>query len=268
MFWLLVISFFIPITYAANISHVQQQQQHPLTAPPQPVRFFIDEGYFLPGDTEILRAYVSASNNRLEISGESTAAFSSVKGYYVPERWDVYWTMRQSCHKAYSHMKAGQMVNCIPGVEAISLKRRFVQTWQQVCQQQQQQQGVVTAICANCCGLLAHQKDNKTAYKLYFSKSASRVTTLQCRGRAPTAWYCCQGNCCRHYCCCCLNRRMEKELHPPPQAPNIRAVLAQCTAKHRTTACREWALTRLLLLLLSPHRHMERQLSTTSPAAT
>lgn len=49
------------------------------TARQAATRFFIDEGYFLEGDTEILRAYVSASNGRMMISGESTAAFLSVK---------------------------------------------------------------------------------------------------------------------------------------------------------------------------------------------
>jgi hypothetical protein len=42
-------------------------------------RFFIDEGFFLDGDTEVLRAYISASDGRMTISGESTAAFLSVK---------------------------------------------------------------------------------------------------------------------------------------------------------------------------------------------
>ncbi|WIA21519.1 hypothetical protein OEZ85_000720 [Tetradesmus obliquus] len=95
------------------------------------VRFFIDEGYFLEGDTEILRAYITASQGRLEISGESSGAFMSIRGYYVPEKWDVYWTIRSACHKAYESMKPGQMVNCIPGVQAMSLKRNFLQTWQQ-----------------------------------------------------------------------------------------------------------------------------------------
>ncbi|WIA41949.1 hypothetical protein OEZ86_009255 [Tetradesmus obliquus] len=95
------------------------------------VRFFIDEGYFLEGDTEILRAYITASQGRLEISGESSGAFMSIRGYYVPEKWDVYWTIRSACHKGYESMKPGQMVNCIPGVQAMSLKRNFLQTWQQ-----------------------------------------------------------------------------------------------------------------------------------------
>jgi hypothetical protein len=59
-----------------------------------PVRFFIDEGYFLEGETEILRAHIAASGGRLTISGESTGAFLSVKGYYAPDKWDVYITMR------------------------------------------------------------------------------------------------------------------------------------------------------------------------------
>jgi hypothetical protein len=48
-------------------------------------RFFIDEGYFLEGDTEILRAYISASDGRMTISGESSAAFLSVKVWGLPE---------------------------------------------------------------------------------------------------------------------------------------------------------------------------------------
>jgi hypothetical protein len=148
-----------------------------------PVRFFIDEGYFLEGDTEVLRAHIAASRGRLAISGESSAAFLSVKvscsgggnllalckpacgiggltsssraaahstradttitttkhhpwptqGYYSPDTWDVYWTVRQACHMAYKHMGPHQRVNCIPGVSAVSLKRNFVSTWQQVC---------------------------------------------------------------------------------------------------------------------------------------
>ena len=62
---------------------------------PGAVRFYLDEGYFMDGETEILRAYISASGGRLAISGESSAAFLSIKGYYVPDKWDVYITMRQ-----------------------------------------------------------------------------------------------------------------------------------------------------------------------------
>jgi hypothetical protein len=60
-----------------------------------PARFFIDEGFFEDGETEVLRAHIAASGGRLVISGESTAAFLSVKGYYVPDKWDVYITIRQ-----------------------------------------------------------------------------------------------------------------------------------------------------------------------------
>jgi hypothetical protein len=75
----------------------------------------------------------AASAGRMEISGESTAAFMSIRGFYVPEKWDVYWTIRSACHKAYESKRPGQLVNCIPGVQAMSLKRNFLQTWQQVC---------------------------------------------------------------------------------------------------------------------------------------
>jgi hypothetical protein len=34
--------------------------------------------------------------------------------------------------KNIAGMQPGQLVNCIPGVQAMSLKRNFLQTWQQV----------------------------------------------------------------------------------------------------------------------------------------
>jgi hypothetical protein len=43
------------------------------------VRFFIDEGYFLEGDTEVLRAHIAGSGGRMVVGGESSAAFLSVK---------------------------------------------------------------------------------------------------------------------------------------------------------------------------------------------
>jgi hypothetical protein len=51
-----------------------------------PFRVFIDDGFFLPGETEILRAFISSSSGRLEVSGESTGAFLSFKGYYNPDK--------------------------------------------------------------------------------------------------------------------------------------------------------------------------------------
>eukprot|EP00775_Hariotina_reticulata_P003824 gene3824-4082_t len=68
---------------------------------------------------------------RLELSGESTGAFLSIKGYYTPDKWEVYWTTRLACHKAFPVMKPGQQVNCLPGAQAMALKRDFVHTWQQ-----------------------------------------------------------------------------------------------------------------------------------------
>ncbi|KAF6250579.1 hypothetical protein COO60DRAFT_1646502 [Scenedesmus sp. NREL 46B-D3] len=45
----------------------------------------------------------------MDISGESSAAFMSIRGYYVPEKWRVYWTIRSACIKAYSSMQPGQL---------------------------------------------------------------------------------------------------------------------------------------------------------------
>ncbi|GBF95305.1 hypothetical protein Rsub_08336 [Raphidocelis subcapitata] len=97
---------------------------------PAPARFYLDEGFFEEGETEILRAHISASWGRLVLSGESTAAFLSVKGYYVPDKWDVYFTIRQACQMAFPHMRPGQLASCVPGVRAITLKKPFVQSWQ------------------------------------------------------------------------------------------------------------------------------------------
>jgi hypothetical protein len=154
-------------------------------AAPGAARFFIDEGYFEEGETEVLRAHIAAAGGRLVVSGESTAAFLSVKGYYVPATWDVYVTVRQvqgadsggrvgrgppcarrrpaargrlglagraaaaalgataarrlrpspsrqACHMAFPHMRPGQRANCVPGVRAITLKKQFVESFQQV----------------------------------------------------------------------------------------------------------------------------------------
>jgi hypothetical protein len=97
----------------------------------QPVtRFFIDEGYFEAGETEILRAYISASRGRMVLAGESTAAFLSVKGYYAPAGWDVYFTIRDACLLAFPHMQRGQRASCLPGARAVTLKKPFVAAWQ------------------------------------------------------------------------------------------------------------------------------------------
>lgn len=73
---------------AAAVRRDLAQDQPPTTlassaaASSSAVRFFLDEGYFLEGDTEILRAYIAASQGRMTISGESSTAFLSVKVRY------------------------------------------------------------------------------------------------------------------------------------------------------------------------------------------
>jgi hypothetical protein len=42
-----------------------------------------------------------------------------------------------ACIKALPLMKAGQLVTCVPGAQAMSLKKEFVNTWQQVSLRQQ-----------------------------------------------------------------------------------------------------------------------------------
>jgi hypothetical protein len=141
------------------------------TATPDPlVRVFIDEGLFLEGETEVLRAHASASpQGALRVTGESTGAFLSVKGYYAPESWDLYVTVGSACRKAWPFMRAAQLggtngtreapraaaadegdggggappparpssylphqwVSCVPGAFALTAKRAMVETLQE-----------------------------------------------------------------------------------------------------------------------------------------
>ncbi|KAI8476030.1 MAG: hypothetical protein J3K34DRAFT_516940 [Monoraphidium minutum] len=100
-------------------------------AAPPPTRVFIDEGFFIGGETDILRAWIGASEGRLEVSGESSGGFMSIRGYYVPDKWDLYFSTRSACVMALPHMRPGQRVNCVPGVNDIALKKDFVRSWQE-----------------------------------------------------------------------------------------------------------------------------------------
>jgi hypothetical protein len=79
--------------------------------PPSPplVRVFVDEGLFLEGETEVLRAHAAASGGRVAVTGESTGAFLSVKGYYAPDTWDLYVTVGSACRMAWPFMRAAQL---------------------------------------------------------------------------------------------------------------------------------------------------------------
>ena len=47
------------------------------------------------------------------ISGESYDAFHSLKGYYAPEQWDVYWTGRQVIWSSFIGRPSSNTMVCI-----------------------------------------------------------------------------------------------------------------------------------------------------------
>lgn len=96
-----------------------------------PVRFWLDEGFFLEGELQILRDMIMGSNGSMVVSGTSNGAALSTKGYYDTIQWDVYWTTRSACFRAYPIMTTQQKVNCLPGVSAIILKKELVKTLQE-----------------------------------------------------------------------------------------------------------------------------------------
>eukprot|EP00884_Botryococcus_braunii_P012181 jgi/Botrbrau1/20964/Bobra.0135s0082.1 len=93
------------------------------------LRFWIDEFPFSEGETTILREQIQRSDGAALLAGETRKdTLFANKGYYVPDQWDVYWTTRKACHKAFPHMRAGQRVNCVPGLEQLTDKYNLIVT--------------------------------------------------------------------------------------------------------------------------------------------
>lgn len=61
---------------------------------------------------------------------EVTGGFLSIKGAYVPDQWDVYWTVRRTCHSVLGAIAPPKRVNCVPGVETVAYKQPLVKTMQ------------------------------------------------------------------------------------------------------------------------------------------
>ncbi|BDA46895.1 probable tubulin polyglutamylase ttll6 [Coccomyxa sp. Obi] len=99
-----------------------------VTIESEPIRFWIEEYAFSEGETTLLREQIEASHGAAVISGESWTEFLSTKGFYVPDQWDVYWANRRACLKALPHTRPGQKVSCMPGITALSDKRRLIET--------------------------------------------------------------------------------------------------------------------------------------------
>lgn len=94
-----------------------------------PLRFWVDEYAFTPGETTLLREEIEAAGpDSALITGETVRLRFSVKGYDATESWDIYWTGRQNCEKALTLVRPGQGVNCIPGILSLAQKHRLVAT--------------------------------------------------------------------------------------------------------------------------------------------
>jgi hypothetical protein len=64
MLWLALLSSSTATAAAAAATGAAHAVSGQHNATSKPVRFFIDEGYFLEGDTEILRAYITGEITR------------------------------------------------------------------------------------------------------------------------------------------------------------------------------------------------------------
>ncbi|KAK9818821.1 hypothetical protein WJX74_005844 [Apatococcus lobatus] len=92
-----------------------------------PVRFWIDQYAFGEGETFLIKSAIQASS-WARISGEAKTKFLSVKGHQALSEWDIYWTAHQGCERALLNIRPGQKVSCVPGMEAVTDKRRLATT--------------------------------------------------------------------------------------------------------------------------------------------
>ncbi|KAG2498580.1 hypothetical protein HYH03_003331 [Edaphochlamys debaryana] len=95
------------------------------------VRVWLDSVFFSEGELQILKDIADNSSGRLAVAGETRTSFLSVKGAYVPQQWDLYWTVRRACHTVLSAIAPPKRVNCVPGVEAVAYKQPLVRTMQE-----------------------------------------------------------------------------------------------------------------------------------------
>ena len=137
------------------------------SAAPSPLRFWLDTYAFGSGETDLLQEAIAASGGAANVSGVTPARFLLLKGYQQTRKWDVYWTNAavrlgaccaatqsvaaphpeeperqhrlrpppllspapQACRAAYKRpLRPGQLVNCVPGSEAISEKAGLFRT--------------------------------------------------------------------------------------------------------------------------------------------
>ncbi|GIL96200.1 hypothetical protein Vretimale_2070 [Volvox reticuliferus] len=95
------------------------------------IRVWLDTAFFSSEEVQILKDLITNSSGRMVISGETHGAFLSTKGAYVPQSWDLYWTVRRACHSVLGAIAPPKRVNCVPGVEAVAHKQPLVRTMQE-----------------------------------------------------------------------------------------------------------------------------------------
>lgn len=97
-----------------------------------PLRFWLDEYAFTPGETTLLKEEIEAAGAGIAVvSGETKRLRFAVKGYDALRSWDIYWTGRQQCERALTQVGPGQKVNCVPGIQSLARKHRLVATLSQ-----------------------------------------------------------------------------------------------------------------------------------------
>ncbi|KAG2432255.1 hypothetical protein HXX76_009173 [Chlamydomonas incerta] len=94
-------------------------------------RVWLDSAFFSDGELQILKDIADQSAGALAVSGETHSSFLSVKGAYVPAKWDLYWTVRRACHSVLGAIAPPKRVNCVPGVESVAYKQPLVRTMQE-----------------------------------------------------------------------------------------------------------------------------------------
>ncbi|KAG2446963.1 hypothetical protein HYH02_008117 [Chlamydomonas schloesseri] len=94
-------------------------------------RVWLDSAFFSDGELQILKDIANQSAGALVVSGETHSSFLSVKGAYVPAKWDLYWTVRRACHSVLGAIAPPKRVNCVPGVESVAYKQPLVRTMQE-----------------------------------------------------------------------------------------------------------------------------------------
>eukprot|EP00775_Hariotina_reticulata_P009845 gene9845-10004_t len=79
-------------------------------------RFWHDEKRFRgSGDVSLAQHLLLAAGGIRTGGVFKTAPVTGPMGWQVPQRWDVLWSTSDGAHKAAPFIKAGQLINALPG---------------------------------------------------------------------------------------------------------------------------------------------------------